>query len=111
MTPEQFWSILHNAPEPKPVFWRLYYNSQGEPLCYSMEDLPGNYIDVDAETFAAASYNVRVVNGKLKHFSTAVATKLAPGSQGTQCHPKNVAVVVNSNGTRWSKQNNGYEAN
>ena len=56
MTPEEFWSILHDIPEPKPIFWRLYYNDAGEPVCYSMEDQPGNYIDIDPETFALAPW-------------------------------------------------------
>ena len=29
MTPEEFWSILHNMPEPLPVSYRLYYDEHG----------------------------------------------------------------------------------
>ena len=47
MTPEEFWSILHDAPEPEPVFYRVYYSDDGTVICYSMEDLPGKYINID----------------------------------------------------------------
>ena len=65
MTPEEFWSILHNMPEPKPVYYRLYYRKDGTPICYSQEELADNYIDVDPETFMRGLTNVRVVNGRL----------------------------------------------
>ena len=93
MNPEEFWAILHAMPEPLPIFWRLYYNEAGEPITYSMEDMPGTYIDVDAETYALASSNVRVQNGQLIKLQQAVR-RLAPTDTGTPCHPDNVAIVV-----------------
>jgi hypothetical protein len=111
MTPEEFWDILHSMPESLPVFYRLYYNDQGQPVCYSLEDLPGNYIDIDAETFALAPANVRVVDNKLKYITTRTSDKLVPGNTGTLCHPQNVAVIVEQNGTPWSKQTYGLESN
>ena len=111
MTPEEFWDILHAMPEPQPVFYRLYYNDAGQPVCYSMEDLPGNYIDIDAETFGLAPDNVRVVDNKLKYITTRTSDKLVPGTIGTPCHPQNVAVVVTQNATHWSKQTHGLESN
>ena len=111
MTPEEFWDILHSTPEPLPVFWRLYYNDLGQPVCYSMEDLPGNYIDIDAETFALAHANVRVVDRMLKYITTRTSEKIVPGTTGTLCHPQSVAVVVTQNGTPWSKQTYGLESN
>jgi hypothetical protein len=111
VTPEEFWDILHNTPEPLPVFYRLYYNDSGQPVCYSMEDLPGNYIDIDAETFGLAPLNVRVVDGRLKYITTRTSDKLVPGNTGTMCHPQSVAVVVTQHGTPWSKQTYGLESN
>jgi hypothetical protein len=76
-----------------------------------MEELPGNYIDIDAETFALAPVNVRVVDRKLKYITTRTSDKLVLGTSGTLCHPQNVAVIVEQNGTPWSKQTYGLESN
>jgi hypothetical protein len=111
MTPEEFWNTLHSMPEPLPVFYRLYYNDAGEPVCYSMEDQPGNYIDIDAETFGLAPANVRVVNRMLKYITMRTSEKIVPSTSGTLCHPQSVAVVVEQNGTPWSKQTYGLESN
>ena len=111
MTPEEFWSILHSMPEPSPVFYRLYYNDQGQPLFYSMEDQPGTYIEIDQATFARSATNVRVRDGQLVEVTWSTTTKLIPGNCGTSCHPDNVAVVVAEDQphTRWSKRT--YESN
>jgi hypothetical protein len=98
-------------PEPQPVFYRLYYNDAGEPVCYSMEDQPGNYIDIDAETFGLAPLNVRVVNCMLKYITVRTSNKLVPSTTGTLCHPQSVVVVVTQNGIPWSKQTYGLESN
>ena len=57
--------------EPNPVFFRLYYDEQGLPVVYSMENLPGTYIEVDQATYAKNSYQVRVINGTLAHIEYA----------------------------------------
>ena len=111
MTPEQFWSILHNMPEPLPVSYRLYHDDQGRPLFYSMEAVPGTYIEIDQATFARGSMNVRVRDGQLVEITWTTTTKLVPGNSGSPCHPDNVAVIVAKNRphTKWSKQ--PYESN
>jgi hypothetical protein len=93
MNPEEFWAILHAMPEPLPVSFRLYYDAKGEPITYSMEDMPGTYIEVDAETYARSPRNVRVRNGQLIELKSAVR-RLAPADTGTPCYPDNVAIVV-----------------
>jgi hypothetical protein len=110
MNAEEFWAILHAMPEPQPVFWRLYYNESGEPITYSMEDLPGTYIDVDPETYARTPMNVRIKNGQLIELKSAVR-RLAPGDTGTACYPDNVAIVVplTEPHQRWSMKT--YESN
>jgi hypothetical protein len=103
MTPEEFWGALASMPEPQPVFYRLYHEN-GVPLFYSMEDLPGTYIELDQETYTRSASNVRVRDGKLVELTWQPSQKIVPSTHGTQCHPKDVAIVVEQNGTYWSKQ-------
>ena len=112
MTPEEFWTILHDVPEPKSTIRRLYYNELGEPLFYSTEDLPGNYIEIDPETFARASSKVRVKNGQL--VSTAihrVSKKLVPADHGVACDPRDVCIVVDPKQTHTKWTIRTYEQN
>ena len=93
-TTENFWQALAEpVPAPAPIFFRLYYNDRGEPVTYSMEHLPGTYIEVDPETYARAPRNVRVQAERLIELKSAVR-RLAPTDTGTPCHPDNVAIVV-----------------
>ena len=96
-TTENFWQVWNGLEswQPLKVFWRLYHDKQGSPLFYSMEDLPGNYIDVTPEQYSLADMQVRVVNGKLQQLSTRRIKKLMPSSTGTPCHASDVSVVVN----------------
>jgi hypothetical protein len=104
MTPEEFFGALEQMPMPVPVMYRLYHDDQGCPLFYSMEDVPGTYIEIDQETFAKNSTQIRVRNGKIVETTWKTTQKLVPSNSGTLCHSNDIAVVVDSNGTYWSKQ-------
>ena len=109
-TTENFWlALAEPMPEPAPIFFRLYYNECGEPVSYSMEDLPGNYIEIDAETYQCSRFNVRVVDGKIIPVVYKRPTsKLTPGTAGTACSPNNVSVVVAQDQPhiKWSLKSN-----
>lgn len=109
MTPDEFFGALENMPEPKPVFYRLYHDDQGRPLFYSMQDMPGTYIEISQEEYTRGKSNIRVRDGRIVELTWQTAEKLTPSDTGTQCHFKDVAVVVNNNGTYWSKR--VYETN
>jgi hypothetical protein len=99
-TTENFLQVMSTFewPEPVAVSYRLYYNEDGTPKCYSMEIFSDKYVEVDAETFALRPWNVRVADGKIKIIELPVIVeKLKPNQeQGTACHPKDVCVVVDS---------------
>jgi hypothetical protein len=111
VTEQEFWDVLAAMPEPKPIFFRLYHDDQGHVLFYSMEDVPGTYIEIDQETHAKSPTNVRVRDGQLVEIAWTTSTKLTPGDAGTPCHPDNMCVVVSEQqpNTKWSKRT--YESN
>lgn len=105
MTPEEFWAILHAVPEAKEPIRRLYYGENGEPLFYSTEALPGNYIDIDTETFTRASSKVQVKNGQIiSTVSRKISKKLVPSMNGVACDHRDVCVVVDTDQkhTKWN---------
>ena len=112
-TTENFWRAWSEPwPEPKPIFYRLYYNEQGYPICYTMEDLPGNYIEIDQATYARGLPNVRVVNKQIQVLhQSATVSKLVPTDTGLACDPRDICVVVDAekNHQRWNTKT--YEIN
>ena len=97
-TTENFLQVMSTFdwPDPTPATYRLYYDDNGMPKCYSMEDLPGKYILVDKEIYVLARWNVQVVQGQLHIIQPAIQVKkLCPGvATGTPCHTLDVCVVV-----------------
>ena len=105
-TTDNFWKAFAswNPEPPKPVYFRLYHDHLGVPICYSNEDLPGNYIDVTPMDCAISSMNVRVVNGQLvKIQPRRTVTKLVPADTGTPCDPQDVTVITQSAAQHWKR--------
>ena len=100
-------------PEPQPISYRLYHDRLGRPLFYSMESLPGTYIEVDPAIYAAASHQVRVRDGKLVTLDPRTETfRLRPSLHtGTACDPRDVCVVVSldQDHQKWKKITNDID--
>lgn len=114
-TTRNFWEVMRSFqwPEPEPIFYRLYHDDSGRPIVYSMEALPGAYIEVGQETYTRASHNVRVRDGKLVVLQPKIhVSKLVRDqNSGTPCHPQDVCVVVDSMHTyhNWKKVTNDID--
>jgi hypothetical protein len=106
MNDKEDYVILWEAPKIVPPEFRLYYDDKGKVICYTGDkSLNGNYIIVDAQTFAEARPDVRVIDGKISRAqSNAVVYKLMPDMHGTSCHPEDISVIVDSNSsnTKWN---------
>jgi hypothetical protein len=100
-----FWNT-YTWPDTKPVFFRLYYDDAGYPLCYSMEDLPGSYIEITAEQYAESNHRVRVQNGRIIKQQQAKTSKLVPSLIGTACCPEDVTIVTDTeHNQKWKLKN------
>lgn len=85
----------------KPEF-RLYYDERGNVITYTCEKLEGNYIVIDAMTFAEARPDVKVADGKLVKINTgAVISRLYPDTEGKMCEVEDISVITNKNGQYW----------
>jgi hypothetical protein len=82
------------------VEFRLYYNDNGEVICYTCENLQGNYILVDRQTFAEGNPHVKVIEGKvIKPSSLVSIIKYLQSNQGITCAKEDISIVVDSNYT------------
>jgi len=108
-TTDNFWQVWNSFtwPDPQPVTYRCYYLDDGTVDFYTMEDLPGNYIEVEQQIYVLAPKPAIVINGVLKLTNpTVTVQKLSPAEHGTQCHQQDVSVIVSQNGTYWNYQTN-----
>lgn len=85
----------------KPEF-RLYYDDRGSVVCYTCEKLEGDYIVVDAMTFAEARPDVKVLEGRLIRAGTgAVISRLYKDKTGVLCEVEDVSIVTETDGQYW----------
>lgn len=110
-TTENFWQVWRSFkwPDPRPVEYRLYYHKDGTPKMYTMDDEPGDFILVSQEIYVAASFNVKVIQGKLHILPPQkILDRLMPDQKsGTCCHPRDVTIIVNgTQGRLWNRVQN-----
>lgn len=92
-----FWEAVaqFEHTETTQLSYRLYYNSDGSVRCYSMEELDGDYIVIDEDTYNQFRTDIIVKNGEIIRLTNNASWKLCPSSTETYgCHPSNVSIVV-----------------
>jgi hypothetical protein len=90
--------IIWEAPVLEKPEFRLYYDDIGNVICYTCEKLEGNYIVIDAMTFAATRHDVRVIDNKIvKDSPNATIVRLTPSNNGTLCAAEDLSVIINEN--------------
>ena len=98
---EEYIIIWETPTIEKPEF-RLYYDDKGYVITYTCEKLEGNYVVIDATTYAEARPDIRVVDGKLvKATSGAVISKLQIADDGMMCEIEDVSIITESDGQYW----------
>jgi hypothetical protein len=85
------------------IQYRLYYNKDtGEPLFFSMEKLPGEYITVTKKEYDEAAINyIKVENKQLisKDLNNMVKNRLAHSDKGTKTILNDIQFVVDDSYT------------
>lgn len=103
MSDEEEYVIVWEAPEiAKPEF-RLYYDKQrGGVLFYTCEKPEGDYIVIDALTYAEARPDVKVVDGKIvKATNSVFYSRLHKSTDGTLCEVEDISIVTETDGQYW----------
>lgn len=77
--------------------YRLYYNSDGSPSFYTMEDLPGNWIGIDHQTFEQGRYDIVVRNKKIVSLSEMGISRYVRSDSETatavRCDPYDITII------------------
>ena len=85
----------------KPEF-RLYYDDRGNVITYTCEVMDGNYIVIDATTYAEARPDIKVVDGHIvKNNPGSVVSRLYKDTEGTLCEYEDVSIIAESDGQYW----------
>ena len=87
--------------------FRLYYDDTGKVLFYSCEKDEGNFIIIDAATYAECRHDIKVQDGKIVKINTiAMISKLVQSSNGISCHKDDISIISSENAVTWKIKNN-----
>jgi hypothetical protein len=79
------------------VEFRLYYDDNGNCICYTCENLEGNYLVIDSQTFAEGRHDVKVIDGELTKPSNILnIVKLVISDAGTICAEEDISIIVDT---------------
>lgn len=103
---EDFVILWEAPPVVKPEF-RLYYDDKGNVLFYTCEKPEGNFVVVDALTYAQARPDIRIVDGRISTVTQgSVVSKLVKSiDDGIDCYDEDISIVLtdkdNIKKTKW----------
>lgn len=90
--------IIIESQEPSVLEFRVYYSKNGNILFYTTENLEGDYLVIDKQTYIEARYDLCVVNKKLvKKVKGITIRKYKPDPKGISCHKEDISVLVKGN--------------
>jgi hypothetical protein len=99
---EDNYVTIWEAPVTEKPEFRLYYGDKGQVVTYTCEKLEGNYIVIDALTFAESRTDVRVVEGRVvRAGSSAVISRLYPNDSGVLCEAEDISIITEADGQYW----------
>ena len=94
--------VVWEAPDVVKPEFRLYYDTRGSVLFYTCEKPDGDYIVIDALTFAEARPDIKVVDGRIARCgASTLSTRLHLSTGGTLCEAEDVSVIAEADGQYW----------
>lgn len=84
------------------VEFRLYYDDNGDVLCYSSDGTGpnANYIIVDKHIYAEGRVDIKIVDGEVvKKSSKIIITKMVPDISGVRCTTEDITIIVDTDYT------------
>jgi len=91
--------VIWEQPKMEPPEFRLYYDETGAVICYTGDkSMTGNYIVIDAQTFAAARPDIKIIDGRISTASPkSVVYKLMPNNdEGVECIADDISIIADS---------------
>jgi hypothetical protein len=91
---EEFIFIAPKIVEPE---FRLYYDEGGNVLFYSSDNVnhPYKYIVIDAMTYAASRYDVKVINEKVvRKKANKFIAKYVKSNEGIKCLSDDISIIA-----------------
>lgn len=102
MNEQEFWAALLPVTPSKPSY-RLYYNQDGIPVKYSVDDEPGNYIEISSQEYLNASFKLVVRNGNIVYLKEPAVPKLVISDYGVATHLDDITVITDCEpNNKWS---------
>jgi hypothetical protein len=99
---ELFNSLISNK-NPTKLEFRLYYDGEGNPVTYTSEDLSGDYLVVDQDTYAQGRYDIRIINREIVPLNDfTIYNKMVPADSGTACNPNNALLIEPESTVFWN---------
>jgi hypothetical protein len=87
-------------PEPVVPEFRLYYDEKGSILFYTCEKPEGDYIVIDAHTYACGRYDIRVKDKQIVYDPRSVIIQtMAESNAGIRCASEDVNIIVDDDYT------------
>jgi hypothetical protein len=94
--------IIWEPPVIVPPTFRLYYDDRGKVLFYTCEKPEGNFIEIDAQTYAECRHDLRVIDGKLVRQGATTVSRLRKSDKGTLCEQEDMSIITTDNdGQYW----------
>ena len=94
--------IVWEAPVIEKPEFRLYYDERGNVLFYTCEKPDGDYIVIDALTYAESRPDIKVVDGRIvRGGASTLSSRLHRSTIGTLCEAEDVSIVTETAGQHW----------